>query len=153
MIGGARARFEGLTEIPELNVGLFAFLLNYPWEFLQVPFYEGMQEARHWDAVLFCSRATVGDGVIAVLAFWGVAFAGAGRGWILRPTPRTVAAFTGIGLAVTLVLEWLATEVLDRWSYSDAMPELPVLGTGLLPVLQWILLPPLIVWFVWRQLT
>jgi hypothetical protein len=76
MIGGARARFEGLTEIPELNVGLFAFLLNYPWEFLQVPFYEGMQEARHWDAVLFCSRATVGDGVIAVLAFWGVAFAG-----------------------------------------------------------------------------
>jgi hypothetical protein len=54
---------------------------------------------------------------------------------------------------VTLVLEWLATEVLDRWSYSDAMPELPVLGTGLLPVLQWILLPPLIVWFVWRQLT
>jgi hypothetical protein len=33
------------------------------------------------------------------------------------------------------------------------MPTLPVLGTGLLPLLQWIFLPPLIAWFVHRQLT
>jgi hypothetical protein len=37
--------------------------------------------------------------------------------------------------------EHLATGVLNRWQYADAMPVVPVLGTGLAPVLQWLLLP------------
>ncbi|WP_205527550.1 hypothetical protein [Halomonas sp. JS92-SW72] len=32
------------------------------------------------------------------------------------------------------------------------MPTLPLLGTGLAPLLQWLLLPPLIVWLARRQL-
>lgn len=31
---------------PELHVALFAFLLNLPWEFLQVPLYVGMPTIR-----------------------------------------------------------------------------------------------------------
>jgi hypothetical protein len=33
------------------------------------------------------------------------------------------------------------------------MPTLPILGTGLIPAFQWLLLPPVIVWLVRRQLT
>jgi hypothetical protein len=33
------------------------------------------------------------------------------------------------------------------------MPVVPLLEVGLSPLLQWIVLPPLIVWFVRRQLT
>lgn len=33
---------------PELHVALFAFLLNLPWEFLQVPLYVGMPTMPHW---------------------------------------------------------------------------------------------------------
>lgn len=141
-----------VLNVPEVNVAIFALLLNYPWEFLQVPFYRDMADERHWDAVLFCSQAAIGDAAIALVAFWSVGMVAGTRSWILRPTTRHVAGFAAAGVTITLVIEWLATGVLDRWEYSDAMPELPILGTGLLPVLQWIVLSPLIVWFVRRQL-
>lgn len=138
---------------PAANVAVFAFLLNYPWEFLQVPLFRGMAAAPHWEAIKVCSSATLGDVVIAVLAFWAVAAAAGSRHWILHPSAVQVAGFVAIGLAVTLVLEWLATGPLGRWEYAEAMPIVPLLGVGLAPVLQWILLPPLVAWFVRRQLT
>jgi uncharacterized protein YacL len=141
----------GFFGLPEVNVAIFAFLLNYPWEFLQVPFFAGMAEAPHWDAVLFCSWATLGDVVIMLVAFWTVAAVARSRHWILRPSTAQILGFIGVGLLITLVFEWLATEVLDRWQYAEIMPTLPVIGTGLTPVLQWILLPPLTVWFVRRH--
>ncbi|MDX5376156.1 MAG: hypothetical protein LPK08_01365, partial [Halomonas sp.] len=61
-----------LVALPEFNVALFAFLLNYPWEFLQVPFYFTMSEMAHRDAVLFCTRATLVYMLINLLAFWVV---------------------------------------------------------------------------------
>ncbi len=64
-----------------------------------------------------------------------------------------VAAFTITGIVVTVIAEWVATERLRLWAYADRMPVLPLLGTGLLPLLQWMILPPLVVWFVQRQIT
>ena len=32
------------------------------------------------------------------------------------------------------------------------MPIVPVVGIGLTPLLQWLLIPPLAIWFVRRQL-
>jgi hypothetical protein len=49
---------------PWLALGLFALLLHFVWEMLQVPFYAQMRRARHWAAVLRCTRATAGDVVI-----------------------------------------------------------------------------------------
>jgi hypothetical protein len=140
-----------LLDLPELNVWFFAFLVNYPWEFLQAPWYQAMPDMRHWEAVKFCSWAAVGDGLLAVLAFWAVALFRS-RGWLRRPTPGTTAGFTGIGLALTIAVEWLATDVWARWSYVPEMPTVPLLGTGLAPFLQWLVLPPLVVGIVSRQL-
>ena len=59
-----RAVLQALSELPELNVMLFALLLNYPWEFIQAPLFAGMAEAAHWEAVKVCSdrcRAAGGD--------------------------------------------------------------------------------------------
>ena len=66
---------------------------------------------------------------------------------------RTVGLFAAIGVGITMVTEWLATGVLARWAYASEMPVIPGLETGLLAVLQWIALPPLVVWLVRRQLT
>jgi hypothetical protein len=63
-----------------------------------------------------------------------------------------MAVFIGVGLVTTITFETLATGALERWAYSDAMPRLPVVGTGLLPVIQWLVIPPLVVWFVRRQI-
>jgi len=136
---------------PEFNVVLFAFLLNYPWEFLQVPFFKGMPDADHWEAILFCSRATGGDALIALASFWAVALIWRDRHWIHQSKLLPLLGFIGFGVIITIGLEWHATVLTERWTYAENMPVLPVLGTGLLPVMQWIMLPPLIFWLVRRQ--
>jgi hypothetical protein len=142
-----------LIEAFEANVAIFAFLLNLPWELAQVPLFAGMPTAQHWTAVLACGRASLGDVVVALVAFWAVAFAVGSRAWVLMPTRGRIAGFVAIGVLITIVMERLATGPLGRWAYTDAMPVVPVLRVGLSPVVQWIVLPPLIVWFVRRQLT
>lgn len=139
--------------LPEFNVAIFAFLLNFVWEMWQVPFFENIQTLSHWKGVKICSQATFGDVVIALIAFWSVAVIVQSRSWIRQPNSWQIAGFIIFGVFITIGLEALATHVLGRWQYGDLMPTLPILGTGLLPLLQWILLPPLILWFVRRQLT
>ncbi|WP_220018887.1 hypothetical protein [Halomonas heilongjiangensis] len=136
---------------PEFNVTLFAFLLNYPWEFLQVPLFAGMPTMTHWDAVRFCTRAALGDVLIALVAFWSVA-AVRRRAWIRCPDAPALFGFVAVGVAITIGLEWHATVLQDRWQYAELMPTLPLLGTGLAPLLQWLVLPPLLVWLVHRQM-
>jgi hypothetical protein len=140
-------------EAPETNIAVFAFLLHLPWELAQVPLFAGMPTARHWAAILVCGRATLGDVAIALVAYWTVAVAVGGRGWVLAPTRGRVAGFVTVGVVFTIVIERLATGPLDRWAYAERMPLVPLLEVGLSPLLQWVVLPPLIVWFVRRQLT
>lgn len=142
-----------LIDAPETNVAIFAFLLNLVWELAQVPLFAGMPTADHWRAILDCGRATLGDVVIALVAFGSVAVVAGSRSWVLRPTVRQAVGFVAVGVVITVVMEWLATRVLNRWVYAESMPVVPVLGVGLSPVLQWLLLPPLVLWFVRRQLT
>lgn len=153
------ARGPGAThrvlEAPEANVVAFAFLLNFPWEIWQMPLFRCL-EMFAWsygEAVAFITIASAGDAAIAVVAFWTVAAATRARGWILGPAPSHVMGFVGVGLAITVVGEWFATRVLNLWQYTEAMPTLPLLGTGLSPLLQWTLIPPLLVWLVRRQLS
>lgn len=141
----------GLFDQPEPNVVVFSFLLNLAWEMWQVPFFQGMAEAAHWQGVMTCTRATAGDAGIALTAFWVAAARARSRYWMLRPGKADLAVFVGAGLILTIAFEALATGMPGRWAYAEAMPRLPVIGTGLLPVLQWLLIPPLVLWFVRRQ--
>ncbi len=144
---------RGILEAPETNVAIFAFLLNLTWEFAQVPLFAGMSSAEHWRAILVCGRATLGDVCISLVAFWAVAACTRARSWVLRPAVRQVSGFVAVGVLITMVMEWLATQVLGRWSYGEAMPVIPLLEVGLSPLLQWIVLPPIVLWLVRRQLT
>jgi hypothetical protein len=137
---------------PEFNVLIFSLLLNLAWEVWQVPFFRGMADQPHWLGVKACTQATFGDAGIALAAFWVAAIVARTRSWILQPRKSDIVLFLGIGVVVTVIFEALATGTLERWAYTDAMPRLPLLGTGLLPLLQWLALPPLILWFVRRQI-
>ena len=137
---------------PEPNVLLFGFLLNLPWELLQIPFFAGMPSAAHWDGVIQCMRAAAGDAVILLGAFWAAACLQRTRKWILQPPLSAYLAFITAGIVATIVLEWLATRNSGRWVYAETMPTIPVLGTGVLPLLQWLLIPPIVVWLVRRQI-
>jgi hypothetical protein len=120
-----------LADAPETNVGIFAFLLNLPWEFAQVPLFAGMAAAGHWTAIQVCGRATLGDVAISLVAFWVVAGTARSRIWILAPTLRRISGFVAVGILITIVMEWLATRVLGRWAYAPAMSVLPILEVGL----------------------
>jgi hypothetical protein len=145
-------KLERLSGSPEVNMLLFSFLLNFVWEMWQVPFYQGLSTMDHFRAVRSCTQASLGDGVITLLAFWSAAAAAHSRQWLLVVTPTPALIYWTVGISITVVMEWLATGPLDRWQYAAAMPRLPVLGTGLLPLLQWILLPGAILVLVRRQL-
>jgi hypothetical protein len=146
-------RWRALTLTPEFNVAVFALLLNFPWEFLQSPLFAGMATAPHGEAVKSCTRAALGDALIALAAHSTVAAMSHNRRWLLSPARWQLATFVGVGLAITVVIEWLALN--DRWiggwRYAETMPVVPGLGIGLSPLLQWVVLPLLTVWFVRRQ--
>ncbi len=140
--------------LPEFHVLLFAVLLNYPWEFIQSPLYAGMADERHWDAVKTCTVAALGDGVLMVVAYWGAALFVRSRRWIVAPGVRALVAFLLIGVCIAICIELLARRGwwLQQWQYSEAMPLIPGLGVGWIPVLQWLILPPLVIGLVSRQL-
>ena len=78
----------------------------------------------------------------------------AGQGWPDRSRARlhVLIIATIAGLAYTIFSEWLNVEVRQSWAYSDLMPRLPPLGTGLAPVMQWLLLPGLALTFVTKRI-
>lgn len=140
-------------DLPEWNLCLFSFLLNFFWEIQQMPFYQLPSEFSYFDMIRECTLATIGDAAISLIALWVVAAIAKSRQWFRQPSRWQLTSFIFVGVIITVVLEALATGVLQRWEYAAFMPTLPFLGTGLLPLLQWLLLPPIMICFVKRQLS
>jgi len=95
--------------------------------------------------ILHC---TLGDLLIASGAL-GLSVAIAGRGWpaAARSYVAVAAVAVALGLGYTVYSEWLNVAVRQSWAYSPWMPRVPPLGTGLAPLLQWIVIPALAFWF------
>lgn len=91
-----------------------------------------------------CTQASIGDGLIAVIAYFIVTLVKKGS-WISSATLLDLLLFLIPGLLLTIILEYINTLVLFRWSYSALMPIVPVLNVGLSPLLQWVFVP-IIVW-------
>lgn len=149
---GPLPRTHGLSRAPEVHIATFAFLLNYPWEMLQAPLFEGLSSGAHWEQVKLCTAATFADALISLMSYWTAAVVSKSRTWLLRRPAKAWAAYMAAGLAITVAGEALATGPLDLWDYAPTMPLLPGAKIGLGPVLQWLFLPPLIVWFARNQL-
>ena len=127
---------------------LFSFLFHFAWEILQGPLFAGMSDARHAAATLICLQATLGDVAIALAGFTVAAWFGNGRGWYMTLPYRAVAAYVTTGVLISVVFEWYATQWAGRWAYSDLMPVIPLLRVGGAPVLQWVFLPFLVLYFL-----
>ena len=142
------------TGSPEFNVAAFALLLNFAWEILQAPLYIGMADMPHAQVTKACLQATFGDMVIMLLAYGAVAAVARSRRWIVAASGWQLAWFVAIGVAITAGIELLATRGywVQSWNYLPTTPLVPGTGIGLAPLLQWVVLPLLTVWFVRRQL-
>lgn len=147
---------RGLLLTPEINVMLFSVLLNLPWEFIQVPLFERMADAVHWQATLLCIRAALGDGLMSVAAYLAAATLARDRYWAIGVDlqGRALAAFLALPIVATIVIERLALAGvwMEGWSYSALMPVVPLIGVGLSPLVQWTVLPLAVLWLVRRQI-
>jgi hypothetical protein len=144
---------QRLLNLPELNIAIFSFFLNFLWEIQQMPFFQISSEFSCLNRVKNCTLATVGDIGILLTAFWFVAVVSKSRQWFRQLRWWQLSNFILVGVVITVIFEALATGVLDKWEYANIMPIVPFFSIGLLPLLQWILIPPTIIWFVKRQLS
>ena len=135
---------------PETDVLLLSLPMHFTWEFLQVPLFSSMEPLSHFEGIRVCLQATLGDMALVLVAFWATCIVTGARHWHARPETRAIAVWLGTGLLLTVMIEYLSTEILDRWAYAAAMPRLPLVGTGLGPLGQWIVVPMIVLWYMNR---
>lgn len=128
---------------------LVLFVLNLAWEFAQLPLYslgpyEGWPRSAY--AVLHC---TVGDAGIAFASYIVAAALTFHPEWPLRRPLAGLGAAIVASLAYTVWAEWRNVYVLKSWAYADSMPT--IVGIGLAPLAQWIVLPVLALLIVRRR--
>lgn len=142
-----------ITDFPEFGIVTFSFFLHFVWEFIQAPTYAGMIELNHWDGIKLCTSATFGDVGFALTAYWLTSVMARSRHWIFDTSAShwQLLLFLAVGLGLTIGFEYYYTNISLRWTYSDLMPLVPPFGTGLSPLLQWIVVPLLVVWFTRRM--
>ncbi|SJM90977.1 membrane hypothetical protein [Crenothrix polyspora] len=124
------------------TTALVSFVLNGIWEMAQMPAY--VETAGYsWTRTLgFCTRAAVGDvGIILGIYAAGVLAAG-DLVWGFRGRWNIYATVAVFGLAYAALVEHAALAA-GRWSYTERMPIVSMLGAGLWPLLQMTLLPPI----------
>ena len=113
------------------------------WEFAQLPLYTLWWDGASGAIAFALLHCTLGDALIGVSGLvWALLLTGEDA-WPARGFGRVLAATLTIGLAYTVYSEWVNVELQQTWAYTEAMPRLPWLGTGLAPLLQWVVVPPL----------
>lgn len=116
-------------------------VLNLAWETAQLPLYTIWKEDTPGRLVFTVLHCTAGDVVLASLVLVGTLLLAGTPEWPRGHAARIAVPALVAGLACTIGLEWLNVEVWHNWAYSDLMPTMPPFGTGLSPLIQWLLIP------------
>ena len=119
---------------------------NLAWEFAHMPLYTLWETGTASEIVFAAIHCTGGDILIALSALMiALCLTGTWR-WPESGYLRVAAMTIAVGLFYTVFSEWLNIEVRRAWAYRDVMPIIPVIGAGLSPFMQWIVLPGLAFW-------
>ncbi len=111
------------------------------WEVVQLPLYTIWRTGTPRGIAFAVFHCTAGDLIIATLSLIAALVCFGGSAWPRGRFIPVVAATLVIGIGYTVYSEWLNTTVRKTWAYSELMPTLPILGTGLSPLLQWLIVP------------
>ena len=123
--------------------------LNLLWEIAQLPLYNIWYEASSGEIAFAVLHCTVGDVLIGINSVIVALLLAAALYRSVRPPVWAIGLiFVLIATAYTIYSEWLNVFMRKSWSYSELMPTIPPLETGLSPLLQWIILPVVTMSFV-----
>ncbi len=125
---------------------------NLLWEFAQLPLYAIWQTGSGRQIVFAAAHCTGGDVLIAGAAMIGALMIAGDRRWPLASYRRVAVLAITAGFGYTIFSEWLNTAVRGTWAYSERMPTLPLIGSGLAPLAQWLVVPSLAFWWAHRAL-
>lgn len=149
LIPALRARYGAWSSVALVYLAVSA-PLHLGWEFAQLPFYTLFWQEPVGTIIYSVVHCTLGDMIISTITLF-LAIGITKRKASTDPQVQSVMlrAIT-LGVAYTVFSEWLNVEVRHTWSYTNAMPRLPPLGTGLTPTLQWLIVPSLASWLTVR---
>lgn len=125
---------------------------NLIWEFAQLPLYTIWFEGSVGEILFAVAHCTAGDALIAVSSLFAALVLAGDRKWPWSGYERVAALTLVFGLSYTIFSEWLNTEIRRSWAYTDLMPTLPLIGSGLSPLAQWIVIPLTGFWWARRSL-
>ena len=125
---------------------------NLLWEASQLPLYTVWQVGTLREKVVAVVHCTGADILIAVTSLV-LALIVFGSGWPLAVSARwrVTAAALALGVGYTVFSEWLNVTVRETWAYSKLMPIVPLIGLGLSPLAQWIVIPLIGFWWSTRS--
>lgn len=118
-----------------------ALMANLSWEILQLPLYTIWTKGTTREIAFAVVHCTLGDVLIALAALTLALIVVGTRDW---PSGQYNAVLMGtvlIGVGYTIFSEWLNIVIRASWAYSPLMPVVPIINTGLSPLLQWIVIP------------
>lgn len=99
-------------------------------------------------AALHCTAGDILIGLSTLLV--ALAVLGPTR-WPSEARFAVLSTTVPLGLIYTIFSEWLNIDVRHAWAYGARMPVIPILHTGLSPVLQWLVLPVAASVWAWRR--
>ena len=124
-------------------LSVLAFLAHLVWESVQCPLlFEHLSYDSTWRGML---RATLGDIVLTWAVYGAVALVSRRWRWPRRPwgaRQLLTLGITAVALAVAIELRGLHT---GRWRYVEGATVLPWIGVAFAPILQLLVLTPLLV--------
>ena len=133
---------------PEIHLLRFGVVFSLGWEALQSPLYTDTFLVP-WQTMLYNRlHCVIGDAMILLAAFWLVSLVW-GRRWIACGRRLPLLMFVLLGLVYTVGSEYVNVSLRQVWAYSRWMPTLGIVG--LVPLLQWLVVPLLSVWCCHRR--
>lgn len=128
----------------------FLALANLVWEIAQLPLYTIWGTDTVGELAFAVVHCTGGDILIAFSSLLLSLVLTGSDEWPRRRFGRVAALAVGFGVGYTIFSEWLNIVVREAWQYSELMPVVPFIDTGLSPLLQWIIIPSLGLWWARR---
>lgn len=117
-----------------------AILGNLVWEVGQLPLYTLWWNGTDDQILKALLHCTAGDVLIAGAALTCAAAVGRFAGWPFFSLRMKATAIL-LGIGYTIFSEWLNVDIRGSWAYTVSMPVVPILGTGITPILQWLIVP------------
>lgn len=114
---------------------------NLLWEVAQMPLYTLWVTGTTRELAQAIVHCTLGDIMIATIGLIAVLAVAGSPTW---PRERAGVVIVGVviaGVGYTVYSEYLNTVIRRSWTYTEWMPVVPWLGTGLSPLAQWLIIP------------